>query len=154
MIFIVYWIAGLAAGLVTSVVLLQDHSVPVVCENFLFYQMTITVFLCGFTGFIGHVFKSDKVARSIGWQPGSPFQKELGFAEAGYALAAVFCVFYGRTFELAVIVIVSPLYFLAGINHIREMVVKHNFAPHNTTTIIPDLLMPVSWIILYMVSSR
>jgi hypothetical protein len=152
MIFTVFWIAGLLAGGLTSVFVLHDNSLSAVCSNLLFYQMTVTVFLSGLTGFIGHVFKSDKIARSIGWATGSPFQKELGFAELGYALAGFFCIFYGREFRLAVIVLVSPLYLLAGLIHIYEMVAKHNFASHNTLTIIPDLLMPVSWIVLYLLS--
>jgi hypothetical protein len=152
MIFTVFWIAGLLAGGLTSVLVPGDHSFRAVCSNLLFYQMTVTVFLAGITGFIGHVFKSDRVAASIGWAPGSPFQKELGFAELGYAVAGFLCIFYGKDFRLAVIAAVSPLYLLAGINHIREMIVKHNYAPHNTGTIIPDLLMPATWIVLYLFS--
>jgi hypothetical protein len=152
MIFTIFWFAGLFVGGVTSVFVLHDHSFASVCKNLLFYQMTVTVLLSGLTGFIGHVFRSDKVAASIGWESGSPFQKELGFAELGFALAGFFCIFFGKEFWLAVIVSVAPLYFLAGINHIREMIVKHNYAPHNTWTIIPDLLMPATWITLYLFS--
>lgn len=114
--------------------------------------MTVTLTLSGLFSFIGHVFKSDSVAESIGWAKGSPFQKELGFAELGYALAGVMCIFYGREFWLAAIVLTSPLYLLAGIIHIKDMILEKNYASHNTWTIIPDLLMPVSWVLLYLFS--
>lgn len=152
MIFLIAWIIGILTGIVTILFNSGIWDFSSVCRTLLFYQMTVTLTLSGLIGFIGHVFKSDRVAESIGWAKGSPFQKELGFAELGYALAGFMCIFYSEDFWLAVIVLTSPLYLLAGFNHIREMVVMKNYASHNTWTIIPDLLMPISWILLYLFS--
>ena len=146
------WMIGILTGAATILLHPGNWTFVSVCQNLLFYQMTVTLTLSGLIGFIGHVFKSDSVAQSVGWETGSPFQKELGFAELGYALAGVMCIFNSRDFWLAAIVLTSPLYLLAGINHIREMVIEKNYASHNTWTIIPDLLMPVSWILLYLFS--
>lgn len=152
MIFLYTWAIGLLTGIVTILIHPGHWTFPAVCQNLLFYQMTVSLTLSGLISFVGHVFKSDSVAESIGWAKGSPFQKELGFAELGYALAGFFCIFHGREFFLAAIVLTSPLYLLAGINHIKEMLVKKNFASHNTWTIIPDLLMPLSWNLLFLFS--
>lgn len=152
MIFLVMWIIGIIAGIITTVFNPHIRTLTAICQNLLFYQLTITLTLSGLISFLGHTFKSDYVAKSIGWETGSPFQKELGFAEAGYALAGFLCIFYREDFWLAVIVLTSPLYLLAGLNHIWEIAVKKNYAPHNTWTIIPDLLMPISWYILYFLS--
>lgn len=154
MIFLITWTLGIIAGITAILAQTGNWTFPLVCHTLLFYQMTVTLTLSGFISFIGHVFQSDRVAESIGWAKGSPFQKELGFAELGYALAGLLCIFYDKDFWLAVIVLTSPLYLLAGINHIWEMVVKKNYAPHNTWTILPDLLMPISWALLYFFSNR
>jgi hypothetical protein len=92
------------------------------------------------------------VAEKIGWTKGSPFQKELGYAEFGYALAGFICIWFHQQFWLAVIILVSPLYILAGINHIKEMITKRNFHSHNTLPIISDILIPISWILLFLFS--
>lgn len=153
MIFLIIWILGLLVGTITAVINPAIRTFSSFCQNLLFYQLTITLTLSGAVSFIGHVFRSDMVAESIGWSKGSPFQKELGFAEAGFALAGFLCIFYHREFWLAAIVLASPLYLLAGINHIWEVVKKKNYAPHNTWTILPDLMMPISWILLFLFSS-
>lgn len=152
MIFLVMWIIGIMAGIITTVFNSHIRTLADICQNLLFFQMTLTLTFSGLISFIGHVFKSDYVAKSIGWETGSPFQKELGFAQFGFGMAGFLCIFFHREFWLAVIILTSPLYLLAGLNHIREMVVKKNYAPHNTFTIIPDLLMPLSWYLLYFLS--
>ena len=40
----------------------------------------------GIGGFIAHVFISDEIADSIGWDAGSPFQLEVGFANLAIGL--------------------------------------------------------------------
>lgn len=45
----------------------------------LLYALAFNVGFVGlFMGFIPHVFFADQAARLIGWQPGSPFQFEVG----------------------------------------------------------------------------
>ncbi|WP_291544102.1 DUF6790 family protein [Clostridium sp. Maddingley MBC34-26] len=55
------------------------RNIQSISTNLLFYQLVITVALTGIQGFLGHVLKSDMVAEYIGWEKGSPFQKELGY---------------------------------------------------------------------------
>ncbi len=129
MIFIVTWFAGIIAGTAATALNPGIRTLSAVCSNLLLYQMAVTLALSGIIGFVGHVFKSDMVAEEIGWAKGSPFQQELGFAELGYAIAGVLCIWFRGEFWLAVIVVVSPLYLLAGVNHIREAVVTKKFPP-------------------------
>ena len=152
MIFILTWVVGLAVGFLTALTNPEIHTFGEVCSNLLFYQLTVSISLSGLIGFLGHVFRSDIVAEQIGWSKGSPFQKELGYSELGFAIAGIMCIWNGKEFWLATIVAVAPLFILAGINHIREMVVNKNYHHHNAVTSIPDLLMPLSWIFLWICS--
>ncbi len=152
MIFMITWVAGLAVGFITAIANPNIDTFREFCTNLLFYQVTISISLSGLIGFWGHVFQSDMVAEQIGWSKGSPFQKELGYAELGFALAGIMCIWHGKDFWIATIVVVTPLFILAGMNHIRETVVNKNFHPYNVITSIPDLLMPLSWIFLWICS--
>jgi len=152
MIFFIYWGIGIIVGLITTVLNKDIRTVGTIAEKFLFYQLTVTLTLSGLQGFLGHVFKSDMVADFIGWKKGSFFQKELGYAELGYGLAGILCIWMGREFYLATIVIVSPLFIGATIVHVKEMIKSNNFKPGNAFIVISDLLLPVSLIILYYVS--
>ncbi|BCZ47376.1 hypothetical protein psyc5s11_34430 [Clostridium gelidum] len=153
MIFLISWIIGISVGIITTILNRDLRTLSAIAENFLFYQLTITLTLTSFIGFLGHVFKSDMIADFIGWQKGSFFQKELGYAELGQGIAGLLCIWMGREFYLATIVIVSPLYLGATIVHIQEIIRSKNFKPGNAFQVIPDLLIPVSLIVLYYMSS-
>ncbi len=152
MIFIITWAMGLAVGFITAIINPDIRTFGELCTNLLFYQLTVSVSLSGVIGFLGHVFRSDMVAEQIGWSKGSPFQKELGYAELGFAIAGIMCIWHGKEFWLATIVLVTPLFILAGINHLQEIIVSKNYHHHNVVTSIPDLLMPLSWIFLWICS--
>ncbi|MFC1589887.1 DUF6790 family protein [Candidatus Omnitrophota bacterium] len=49
-------------------------------ESFLLGFLFFSVGLQGVFAFIGHYFRSDEIAKKIGWQTGNPFQKELAFS--------------------------------------------------------------------------
>lgn len=153
MIFLISWIIGIAVGIITTILNKDIRTLSDISGNLLFYQLTITLTLTSLIGFLGHVFKSDMIADFIGWQKGSFFQKELGYAELGQAIAGLLCIWMGREFYLSTIIIVSPLYVGAAIVHIQEMIKSKNFKPGNAFMVIPDLLMPFTLILLYYLSS-
>ncbi|GAA0075816.1 hypothetical protein UT300005_01940 [Clostridium sp. CTA-5] len=153
MIFFIFWLIGIIVGIITTIINPTIRTVQAISTNLLFYQLVITLTLTGVQGFLGHVFKSDMVAEYIGWEKGSPFQKELGYAELGYGIAGVLCIWMGRDFWLATIVIISPLFIGATIVHLKEMIKNKNFKPGNSIILLPDLIIPLSLIVLYFISA-
>ncbi len=88
-----------------------------------------------FFGF-GHLFYGDKIAEFIGWEKGSPFQYEVGFAGVAMGVLGILCDWYTGLFWLSTI-IVSSIYLWGCVSgHIRDMV--------------KNMLMPVALIILYV----
>jgi len=153
MIFLISWIIGISVGIITTILNKDIRTLNSIAGNLLFYQLTITLTLTSFIGFLGHVFKSDMIADFIGWQKGSFFQKELGYAELGQAIGGLLCIWMGREFYLATIAIITPLYVGAAIVHIQEMIKSKNFKPGNAFMVLPDLLMPFTLILLYYLSN-
>ena len=94
------------------------------------------------------MFRSDIIADSIGWPKGSMFQKELGFAELGWGIAGILCIWFKGYFWLAVIITITPLFIGAAFIHIKEMIERKNFKPGNSIPIIPNLLIPITLIVL------
>ncbi len=53
----------------------------------LLYGLVFNVGIVGLPmGFVPHVFFADEAARLIGWQPGSPFQFEVGVHDGAWGL--------------------------------------------------------------------
>lgn len=153
MIFFIFWLIGTIVGIITTIINPAIRSLQAIATNLLFYQLVITVFLTGIQGFWGHVLKSDMVAEYIGWEKGSPFQKELGYAELGYGIAAILCIWMSKDFWLAIIITFSTLIIGATIVHIKEMIKSKNFKPGNSFIVLPDLITPLSLIVLYFMSA-
>jgi len=103
-----------------------------------------------FFGF-GHLFYGDKIAEFIGWEKGSPFQYEVGFAGVAMGVLGILCSWYTGLFWLATI-IVSSLYLWGCVSgHIRDMVKNKNFNPGSAGFVFYyGMLMPVALIILYV----
>jgi hypothetical protein len=152
MIFFIFWLIGIIVGIVTIIINPTIRTIQAISTNLLFYQLVITLTLTGVQGFLGHVFKSDMVATYIGWEKGSPFQKELGYAELGYGIAGVMCIWMGKDFWLATIITFNVLLIGATIVHIKEMIKRKNFKPGNFFIILPDLIIPLSLTVLYVIS--
>jgi hypothetical protein len=60
-------------------------------------------FSCVFS-FLGHFFFADQVAESIGWAIGSPFQREVAFANLAEGILGLMCLKWRGSFWLATIV--------------------------------------------------
>lgn len=153
MIFFIFWLIGIIVGIVTTIINPAIRDVQAIATNLLLYQLVITVVLTGIQGFLGHVFKSDMIADFIGWEKGSPFQKELGYAELGYGISGILCIWMNKDFWLATIVTFSTLFIGATIVHIKETIKNKNFKPGNFFMILPDLITPLSLIVLYFIST-
>jgi hypothetical protein len=105
--------------------------------------------------FRGQVFRGDEVARRIGWQPGSPFQREVAFANLAIGVAGIGCLVLEDGFWLATIVVAWIFLFCDGLGHIHETKTHGNAAELNTGAILAwDLLFPVALVVLFVGSPK
>jgi hypothetical protein len=101
-----------------------------------------------------HFFFSDMVASSIGWPPGSPFQKEVAGANLAVGLLG-FLGFWRRDFWLPYVIAKSAFLWIAGITHVLDLVQNQNFAPGNAgPTLYMDFLWPVIYVLLLWLVRR
>ena len=91
-----------------------------------------------------HTVFAKRTAASIGWQTNG-FQYEIGFASLGLGIGGILAALAVPAAWLPMAVAQSIFLVLAGVNHIREIVSKKNFAPGNTIILIYDFGMPISY---------
>jgi hypothetical protein len=123
-----------------------------VIDRLLRYLFLFPIGIQGLWAFIGHVFFPDRSAAAIGWAP-SPFQYEVGVANLGLGLAAIYAAFKG--FEARVAAGIAAACFLigAGVGHIRDIIATGNLAPGNAGPImVTDFLTPVAVLALLFAS--
>ncbi|MBN2438673.1 MAG: hypothetical protein JXL20_08745 [Deltaproteobacteria bacterium] len=128
----------------------KDLSRLKVVETILFYILFINVGLSGLMAFYGHAFMADKVAATIGWAPGSPFQFEVAVANLAFGVLGVLCIRFRDGFWLATGIGYATFLFGAAYGHIREIITAGNFAVNNAGPIlyIGDIGMPSLILIL------
>ena len=80
---------------------------------------------------IPHILVPDRIANYIGWQTGSPFQIELGFASLGIAILGILSIWLRGWFWVAPAISRSVFLFGAAFVHIREIIGRGNFSPGN-----------------------
>ena len=94
-----------------------------------------------------HSVLAKKTAASIGWTTNG-FQYEIAFVSLGLGFA---CLYAGQNGKEAWIAVALPTFtflFLAGVNHLIEIVREKNYAPNNTLILIWDFGMPISIVAL------
>jgi Na+/melibiose symporter-like transporter len=125
-----------------------------VIDRLLRYLFLFPLGLLGLWAFLGHVFFADQSAASIGWAT-SPFQYEVGVANLGLGLAAIYAAFKGFEARLAVGIAAACFLIGAGIGHIRDIVETGNLAPGNAGPIMAtDFLTPVVVLVLLFFTSE
>src|SRR5688572_32852136 len=92
-----------------------------VVDRLLRYLFLFPLGLQGLWAFIGHVFFAEQAAASIGWA-NTPFQYEMGVANLGLGLAAIYAAYKGFEARLAVGIVGACFLIGAGIVHIVDIV--------------------------------
>ncbi len=93
---------------------------------------------------IPHIVVPDQVAGFIGWEPGSPFQVELGFGSLGISLLGILCIWIRGWFWLAPVVAHSVFSLGAAYVHIIDIIERQNLAAGNAGAVLfYDVAIPV-----------
>ena len=98
-----------------------------------------------------HSVLAKKTAESIGWTTNG-FQYEIAFVSLGLGLACLYAGSNGKEAWIAAFLPTFTFLFLAGINHLIEIIRDGNYAPNNTLILIWDFGMPISMLALLISS--
>ncbi len=92
----------------------------------------------------GHVFNADEVAESIGWAPGSPFQREVGFGDMAWGVVGLVAIKARGSFREAFVLGSTIFLCAAAGGHIYEMIANDNSAANNSGMMLyMDILAPI-----------
>lgn len=107
----------------------------------LFFNMGVLSLLAAYA----HVFLGPETAREIGWQPGSPFQFEIGMANLSYGILGILAFWIRGRFWEAACIGWSVLLLGCFVGHIIDYYTHHNTAPWNIGFYIwlTDLFLPL-----------
>lgn len=114
-------------------------------EVFLSYVLLFNMGVMGLLAAYAHVFMGPETARNIGWQPGSPFQYEIGMANLSYGVLGVLAFWIRGRFWEAAIIGWSILLLGCFVGHIHDYWVYDNTAPFNIGAYVwfNDLFLPL-----------
>lgn len=112
--------------------------------TFLMWQLAIGFGLSYLYAATGHLLFADRVAESIGWPTGSPFQREVGMWDAAMGICGLLCLKFREDFWTAVIIGFGIFSVSAGIGHVYELVVHGDISPNNAGAVMYiDLFYPI-----------
>jgi hypothetical protein len=144
-------IAWLAALLTAGIAVRCSHrprTLGFMADRLLRAVLVFPLGLMSLWAAFGHIFFPEMAARAIGWQP-SPFQFEVGVANLGIGIAALYAALRTREAQFAVGLVAAGFLGGAGIGHIRDIVQAGNLAPGNAGPILfTDFLTPVAIFVL------
>ena len=104
--------------------------------------------------FFIHIFLADEIARSIGWQTGSPFQYEVAIANLAIGIISFLC-FWRRDFYLPAVIAKSIFAGGAGIVHLVDLLTTGNESTGNAGAIFYwDLIRPFLFVGFYILYRR
>ena len=124
-------------------------------EVVLLYLLVFYAGVGGLVGFLGHTFKSQEVARQIGWQS-NPFQLEVAMANLAFGVLGVMCIWQKGSFRTATGIGFAIFLLGCGYVHLRDLTLHGNLAPYNAGPVLwfNDLAVPLVILILLLVRRR
>ena len=108
----------------------KNNKIASAWEPFEFWMLFLFVGLVGIYTFALHCFWGNLAAEGIGWS-NSPFQWEVGIANAIVGVLGLLSLKATRQFRLATVIAVSVWLWGDAVGHVYQMVVAGNFAPGN-----------------------
>ena len=149
-----FLIIGLTGSCVALLRAPKPLTTPVIVEALFTYFLLFSIGFSLFYNFVLHTFFGEMTAGYIGWK-NSPFQAEVGFASLGYAVVGFLA--FRRSFDLRLAAVIGPdlFYFFAGVAHVRQIVIAHNYAPGNSGLFLyMDFLIPIIGCVLLWLQYR
>lgn len=151
----IYFLILVPLSAYTHIKINNYHQRQDIYRTLLWYFIVIIIGFGSIWGFVGHMFLSDSVAKSIGWGIGSPFQIELAFYHLGIGIAGLMCIWYRDSLWAGVVIIKSVFLYGAAYVHLKDMVINYNYSPANTgSVLLGDVLFPSMLILLLVLYSR
>lgn len=144
---------GCLLAMVHLLVFTRDRSPGNAARVCLVWLLPILIGLGGLMAFLGHTFRADEIARSIGWQTGSPFQFEVAVANLAFGVLGLMCIKFRDGFWTATVVGYGVFLEGAAFGHVREILAAGNWAQNNTGAVLfADILVPIVLLALLAVS--
>jgi len=117
-------------------------------------MMFLYVGLVGIYTFILHCFWGNIAAEGIGWS-NSPFQWEVGIANAVVGVLWLLSLKASRQFRLATVIAASVWFWGDAVGHVNQMVVAGNFAPGNAGPWFwTDVVGPIAIIFIHVCNRK
>jgi hypothetical protein len=145
--------AGLLLPTVHLLVWTKDRSVGNIARLYLAYLLPISVGIGGVLAFMGHTFRAEEVAKSIGWPTGNPFQFEVAVANLAFGVLGLLCLKFQNGFWAATVLGYGVFLEGAAYGHIREIVQAGNWSINNAGPVLfADVFFPIFLMILLLLS--
>lgn len=120
-------------------------------ENTLHWVLYFAGWVFVFSSIMHSVF-AKKMAKSIGWKTNG-FQYEIAAVSLGLGLGSFYAVYHGLEAWIAISLPIITFLFLAGVNHLKEMIKDGNYAPNNSLILIWDFGVPLTLgVLLYFLT--
>jgi hypothetical protein len=101
-------------------------------------------FMVGWAGVgagVAHIFFGKQISKSIGFEH-NPYEFEVGVADLAMGIVGLMASAYSPAFWLAVIWVSSLFRVGCGIGHVREIVMRRNYAVNNTVILFINFGVP------------
>ena len=117
-------------------------------------MLLLFVGLVGIYTFALHCFWPNLAAEGIGWSD-SPFQWEVGIANAIVGTLGLLSIKASRQFRLATVIAVSVWLWGDAVGHVYQMVVAGNFSPGNAGPWFwTDVVGPIALIFIHLCNRK
>jgi Family of unknown function (DUF6790) len=139
--FVLAWVFALSGSTAPGAVAGESTSM-----GYLRWILYFAGFVFLFSSVMHSVFRR-KMAASIGWETNG-FELELAAVSLGLSAACFYATYNGIEAMITVSLPIVAFLFLAGVNHVVEIVRKQNYAPNNTFILVWDFGVPISLVAL------
>src|SRR5258705_1017945 len=144
MLFLLCFVLALVIAAVRVYLDKQPRTKGRVVETFLLWLLFICVGVASVLTFVADAFFADRMAASLGWPAGNPFQSLVAVANLSVGVLGILCYWIRGSFWVATVIGFSIWWLGAGAVHIKDIVVSANYAPNNAgATPYMDILVPI-----------